>query len=460
MSTTKKESNRLGTEPIRDLLLEFSIPAVIGMLVNALYNIIDRVFIGHGVGDMAIGGVYVGMPISIIIMAFSMLVGVGGNTLVSIRLGQDREKDAEKILGHSLVLLVIISIVLGSVGTLILEPTLVKFGATPENLHYAMDYMGILMKGVIFQVIGMGMNNFIRGEGNPKMAMVTMLIGAITNTVLNPIFIFGFNLGVKGAAYATVVSQAVSAIWIIYYFTKGNSLLKLKFENFKLKAYLVKEILLLGSSPFSMQLASSLVNVIMNNGLNKYGGPMAITSMSVIQSLIQLVTMPVFGINQGAQPLMGYNYGAKQYERVKRTLWYAIYGATAIMTVGFIFAFIFPEVMFKMFLGQSANLDEVMKIGVPGLRIFVSTLPIIAFQIIGANYFQATGSPKQAMFLSLLRQVIVLIPALFILPRVFNLGLTGVWLAVPISDAIATFMTGWLLRESLKDLDKKSEAML
>ncbi len=449
-----KGSNRLGTEPIKDLLIEFSIPAITGMLVNAMYNIVDRIFIGRGVGEFAIGGVFVGMPLSIILMAFAMLVGIGGNTLVSIRLGQDKKDAADKILSHSLILLIILSIILTVLGLAFLEPLLLAFGATEANLVYAVDYMRIVIAGAIFQMVGFGMNNFIRGEGNPKTAMITMLIGAIVNTILDPIFIFVFNMGVKGAALATVISQAISAVWVLYYFSYGDSLLKFKKENMKLRANTVKEIFSMGMSPFSMQIASSLVVVLLNKNLNRYGGDMAISSMSVIQSITQMILMPVFGINQGFQPLVGYNYGANNHDRVKEAFKYAAIAATFVTTLGFILAEIFPVHMFKLFLDNPESLRKISKMGVPGLRIHLAAVPIVGFQIIGSNFFQATGKPKKAMFLSLSRQVLVLIPMITILPRLFNLGLTGVWLSSPLSDLISTIMTAILLYKNVEDMEE------
>lgn len=450
-----KQSNRLGEESVKSLLLEFSIPAIIGMVVNALYNIVDRIFIGRGVGEFAIGGVFVGMPISIIIMAFAMLVGVGGNTLVSIRLGQGRKEDAEKIIGNSLILLIIISLFLTVIGLIFLEPMLLAFGATEGNLIYAMDYMRIILFGSIFQMIGFGLNNFIRGEGNPKTAMITMLIGALINTVLDPIFIFIFKMGVRGAAWATIISQAISAVWVLWYFISGESYLELKKENLRLKSEIVREIFVMGFSPFSMQVASSMVTILMNKSLNIYGGDMAISSMSVIQSITQMILMPVFGINQGVQPIMGYNYGAKKYDRLKDAFKYAAIAATAITTLGFLLAQFFPVQMFKLFLSEPESIAKITEIGVPGLRIHLGAIAIVGFQVIGSNFFQATEKPKHAMFLSLSRQVLILIPTIIILPRMFNLGVTGVWLSAPISDIVATILTAILLKINFTDLDEQ-----
>lgn len=297
------------------------------------------------------------------------------------------------------------------------------------------------------QIIGFGMNNFIRGEGNPKTAMGTMLIGAILNTILDPIFIFYFNMGIKGAALATIISQGASAIWVLHYFLGGKSLLKIRKENLKLKKDIVKEIISIGLAPFSMQIASSMVNVLLNNSLKKYGGDIAISSMGVINSITMLVLMPIFGINQGAQPIIGYNYGAKHYDRVKETLKLAILSATVIVTIGFIFAQTIPEKLISLFI---KNDKELIEVAVKGLRIDFAMFPIIGFQIVSSNYFQATGKPRQAMFLSLSRQVLMLIPALIILPKFFQL--TGVWLALPVSDITSSILTAIFLIKDIKNI--------
>lgn len=448
-----KENERkklLGEEPIGKLLIKFSIPAITGMIVNALYNVVDRIFIGKGVGELAIGGIFISLPISLIIMAFSMLIGIGGNTLVSIKLGQNRKEEAEKVAGNSFVLLTLISSFISIFGLMFLKPLLNIFGASPSNFGYAYDYMKIILIGAPLQAIGFGMNNFIRGEGNPTIAMKTMLIGAISNTILDPIFIFLFDMGVEGAALATIISQGLSSIWVMRYFFSGKSMLNVKKEYLRLKPDIIKNIVLIGLGPFSMQLAGSIVTVLLNNSLKTYGGDLANSSMAVINSVAMMVMMPIFGINQGAQPIIGFNYGAKKYSRVKTTLKYAIIGATAITIFGFIFTQLFPVKLYKIFIPKGGQIAEISRIGVPGMRIYLSMFPIIGFQVVSSNYFQATGKPKQAMLLSLSRQVLVLIPALIILPKIF--GLTGVWLAGPISDLIASVITAYFIINSVKNL--------
>lgn len=313
-----QRSESLGTEPVVSLLMKHSIPAIVGMLVNALYNIVDRIFIGRGVGGVDIGGVYLGMPLMLIIMAVAMLVGIGGNTLVSIRLGQKKKDEADQIASNSLMLLIIIGIVFTILGLIFLKPLLNLIGASSSNIGYAMDYLRIILLGVTFNTVGFGMNNFIRGEGNPNIAMFTMLIGAFLNVLLDYVFIMLFKMGVQGAALATIISQLVSAIWVLHYFYSKKSDLKIQKKYLRIKIPILKNIVLNGLAPFSMQLATSMVTALYNTNLQALGGDLATSSMGVINSLSMVILMPAFGINQGSQPIMGYNYGAAKYDRVKK----------------------------------------------------------------------------------------------------------------------------------------------
>jgi putative MATE family efflux protein len=444
-------SKQLGEESVGKLLLKFSIPAITGMLVNALYNIVDRIFVGNGVESLAIGGITISFPIMIVIMAFGMLVGLGASTLISIRLGQGNKKGAEEILGNALVLNILISILLTVLGILFLEPLLIKFGAEGKTLIYAKQYTSIIIYGVIFQNLAFGMNHSIRAEGNPKMAMFTMLIGAALNTILDPIFIYVFKMGIEGAAIATVISQAVSAAWVLSYFFTGKSSLKVHKQNLKLRKSIILSIFSIGVSPFAMQLAASVVTIILNSQLKTHGGFYAISAMGAINSIAMLILMPIFGINQGSQPIIGFNYGAQKFDRVKRALKLAILAATAVSTTGFIMIQLFPT----FFIGLFGNEAEMLEMGSQGIRIYLSMLPIIAFQIVSANYFQAVGKPRHSMLLSLSRQVIVLIPLLIILPRIFQLR--GVWLAGPSADFISSVITAIFLFREVRHLNDKHD---
>jgi putative MATE family efflux protein len=433
----------LGSETIPRLLLRFSLPAIVGMLVNALYNIVDRIFIGNSVGSLGLAGVTIGFPIMLIVMACTMLIGLGANSLVSIRLGEGRKEEAERILANALVLLVLVSIAITILGLVFLDPVLVLFGASKAVLPYARDYMRIILAGVIFQGLGFGMNNFIRGAGDPKTAMLTMLIGAVLNAILCPIFIFGFGWGIKGSALATVLSQAASASWVLAYFVAGRGSLRLRSANLGLRPKLVASILALGSAPFIMQLAASLVQVIFNKSLERYGGDTAISGMGIVMAVSTLIMMPIFGINQGVQPIIGFNYGARNLGRVREALVKAILVATAIDLVGFAGVELFSR---QIVLAFNHNDAALVDFATGAMRLFLVFLPIIGFQVISANYFQAVGKPRQASFLSLSRQLLLLVPAVLVLPLFF--GLRGVLYAGPLSDLCSSLLTGfWILRE-------------
>lgn len=442
-------SKQLGEESIGKLLFKFSLPAIIGMLVNGLYNMVDRIFIGRGVGSLALSGLAAGFPLSIINMAFGMLVGIGSSAMISIKLGEKDKDSAEKILGNALVLNIILSLMFTTFGLLFLDKLLIIFGASGETLGYARDYMKYIIGGAVLQNIGFGMNNIIRSSGSPRTAMATMLIGAIINTILDPIFIFIFDMGVQGAAIATIISQGISSIWVLAHFISGRSTLKFHKENFKLRLETIKHILAIGMSPFAMQIASSVVITIYNKSLLTYGGNLAVAAMGVINSIIMLFFMPIFGINQGVQPIIGYNYGAKNYARVKKALKLAILAAMSIATVGFIIIQSFPRELIGLF---NKNDIQLIEIGARGIRIDMMFLPIIGFQIVSSNYFQAIGKAKISIILSLSRQVLILIPILIIIPPIFKLD--GVWASAPISDLLSVILTGIFLYKDIKNLNK------
>jgi len=448
------QTSALGTERIGKLLFKFSIPAITGMIVNALYNIVDRIYIGHikGVGSYALSGLAITFPISVIIMAFGMLVGIGASAVISIKLGEKNKETADDILGNALVLITIISLVLGLLGILFLNKLLILFGASESSIPYAKAYIQIILMGAVFQNIGFGINNIIRAEGNPKMAMLTMVFGAIINIILDPILIFGFNMGIEGAAIATIISQAFNTLWVLNYFTskKSGSVLKIKKTNLKLHKYIIMDIFAIGMAPFSMQIASSLVVILYNQGLYAYGGDIAIAAMGILNSISMLIFMPMIGISQGIQPIIGFNYGAKLYPRVIRILKLAIFAGTVIAIIGFVIVQLFARPLISVFVG---NNHDLIKLGARGLRIDLIFLPILGFQILGASYFQAINEAKTSMILSILRQVIVLIPLILILPIFFELD--GLWLSQPFADLIATALTAFFLYRSINKFNSK-----
>ncbi|HOS25885.1 MAG TPA: MATE family efflux transporter [Deltaproteobacteria bacterium] len=444
-------ARQLGESGIAGLLWKFSLPAVVGMVVHSLYNVVDRIFIGRAVGPVGIAGISVAFPMMVILMAFGMLIGIGATSLISIRLGQQRKDEAEKVMGNAFALFVMVSFVLTFAGLAFIEEILLMFGASEEILPHSKEYLEIILMGTVFQCIGFGMNNFIRGEGNPNTAMSTMLIGAFLNIVLDPVFIFWLDMGIRGAAIATVISQAVSSVLVLRYFLFGSSLLKIRLRAFRLERRIVLGILAIGSAPFAMQLASSVIVSLFNHQLRIYGGTIALSVMGIMFSILMLILMPVVGISQGAQPIIGYNYGAGNFERVVRTVRLAALVATGVTLTGFIISMLFPARIIGLF---SSNDAELIAMGGHALRVFFAMLPIIGFQIVGANYFQAVGKPRQAIFLNLSRQVLLLIPSILILPGF--LGLNGVWLAGPVSDLGASLITGTCLFWEIQYLKKKA----
>jgi len=442
-------SDKLENRPIGRLLLSFSVPAIVGMTVQAAYNIVDRIFVGQAVGRLGISAITVTFPVMLILMAFGMLVGLGATAIVSIRLGQRRKEEAETVLGNALVLLVVINGAVAVVASVFLRPLLHLFGASPDVLPMAEGYARIVLLGAIFQGVGFGLNNVIRGEGSPRTAMATMILGASVNVGLDALFIFDLGMGVRGAALATILAQLTTAVWVLMHFRSRRALLRLRLASLRLRFATCRSILAIGSAPFAMQLAASAVIGVLNNQLwaygqrSVYGGDLAISVFGIVYSVAMTTMMPVFGISQGAQPIIGFNYGAQRYDRVKRTLFLAVLVASAVTTVGFAATMLFPSEIVHLFDEKD---QQLIALGSHAIRLCFAVLPVVGFQVIGANYFQAVGKPKHAMLLSLSRQVILLLPGLLIWPRL--LGLDGVWIASPVSDFGSSLLTAvWLARE-------------
>ena len=440
----------LGDAPIGKLLLQYSIPAIIGMVVNALYNIVDRMFIGNipDIGSLAITGVGITMPIMTIVLAFGMLIGIGTTANISLNLGKGNRTTAEKLLGNAFTLSIIVGLAIAITGTIFANPILNLFGASENTLFYAKEYIGIILLGCTFNILSFALNSTIRADGNPKMSSITMVIGCGANIILDYLFIFVLNLGVKGAALATIISQAVTFFIILYYYTAGNSNLKLKIENFKLKKHLVTMTFAIGIAPFATQIANSLVQVIANNALKTYGSDLAIGAMTVISSLNIIFMMPIFGINQGCQPIIGFNYGAKKYERAKEAFKYATIAACVICIIGFISIQCFPTQIISLF----NNDPELTTLAIKGIRIYLLMMPVVGINIVATSYYQSIGKAKISMFVSLLRQVILLIPFTIILPKF--IGLDGVWAAGACADSLSVIITLILLKKEFKQLDK------
>jgi len=442
--------NPLGEEKISKLLVKFSVPAIVGMMVNALYNIVDRIFIGNSpeLGANGLAGITIGFPIMIILLSLGLLFGVGGATLFSIKLGEKKQGEAENILGNAFVMLIFAGTLYMIIGQTLLKPLLFLFGSSETVLPYSMAYMRVIFFGAIFQVVSMGMNNFIRADGNPKLAMFTMFLGAGTNIILDPIFIYSFKMGMAGAALATILSQFLSFVWVISYFLSKNSKNKLKFKNMKPKIHIIARITSLGLPGFSLQVASSILNMVLNKSLLFYGGDIAVSGMGIINSLQTILLMPIIGLNQGVQPIISFNFGAKKYERVKSAIKLAIKVATVIVIVGFIITRLFPKQMISLFNRE----PELLSFGSMALLSWFLCLPVIGFQVVAANFFQAIGKPKTSMFLTLTRQVFLLIPALIIFPRIW--GIHGLLYAAPFSDFLSSLITAILFYKGIKSLGK------
>jgi putative MATE family efflux protein len=431
-------ANPLGERKISRLLLQFSIPATVGMMVNTIYNIVDRIYIGNSpdMGSNGIGGITLVFPIMIILMSMGVLFGIGGATLFSIRLGEQKKDEAENILGNAFVMLMIVGVTFTVLGQIFLKPILLLFGASNDLLPYATEYARVIFFGALFQVVGMGMNNFIRADGSPTIAMLTMIIGAGANIVLDPILIFGLKMGMAGAALATILSQCLSGTWVFLYFIGKRSRNKLKLKYMRLRASIVGKIASLGLPSSLMQLANSFLNMALNKSLITYGGDTAISAMGIINSIQMLLIMPVIGINQGAQPIISFNFGAKKYSRIKETVKLAIIAATVIVSLGYIAVRLFPMQMVSLFNSE----PSILGFGKEALLTWMLLLPVVGFQVVAASFFQAIGRYKSSMFLTLTRQIIFLIPAVLLFSKLW--GVAGLLYAAPVADFFSTLLTG------------------
>jgi putative MATE family efflux protein len=428
-------TNILGTEKIGKLIWDYSLPAIVGTVVMSLYNIIDRIFIGQGVGPLAISGLTLTFPFMIVLMAFGLLVGAGSAARISITLGENNKEKAEKILANAFTLTLIISGTVIIISYIFMGDLLRLFGGTEKTIHYAEDFMKIIIPGGIFSALSFGFNNIMRASGYPKKAMYTMIICAIINIILDPIFIFGFHWGIQGAAFATNIAYFVGTVWVLSHFMKKNSNLRFHRKNFRLEKDIVTSIISIGLSPFSMQLATCFVIILVNTTLIHYGGDLAIGAFGIINSVNTLVVMFIIGLNQGTQPIVGYNFGAKLYSRMFRALKYAVFFATGLATIGFMIGTFLPTFMASLFTRDV----ELQNIAAKALRISVIMFPIIGSQIVITNFFQSIGKAKISILLSLTRQFLFLVPCLFILPTIF--GLTGVWSAMPVSDGLSSIVS-------------------
>jgi putative MATE family efflux protein len=435
----------LGKDDISKLLMQYALPAIVAMTAASLYNITDRIFIGHGVGKEAVNGLGITLPLMNLSAAFGSMIGVGAATLLSIRMGQRDYQTANNILGNVVSLNVIMGISLAIITIVFLKPILIFFGADSETLPYAYDFMFIIMSGNVFTHIFYGLNAMLRSSGSPMKAMIATIFTVVINLILNPLFIFGFGWGIRGSAFATVISQIIVLGWQIYLFSNKNYFIYLKKEFLlKLDKRIVKSSFSIGLSPFLMNVSSVVIISLINYQLRKNGGNDAVGAYAIINSLAFLFVMIVMGINQGMQPIAGYNYGAKLYDRVNLVLKKSIFFATIIMLVGFGIMQMFPRQIGSLFTTDENQINLV----VSGLRWIFMFFPLVGFQIVTTQFFQSIGKPNKSIILSLTRQVFILIPFLLTFPNYW--GVTGVWASMSISDFISVILAAVLLKMELK----------
>lgn len=434
----------LGTEDIRKLLMRYAVPAIVAMTAASLYNMMDSIFIGHGVGPLAIAGLAVTFPFINLAAAFGSLVGVGASTLVSVKMGQKDMKSAEAVLGNVLMLNAAIGLVFMGVCLAFLDPILIFFGASADTLPYARDYMEVILYGNLITHIYMGLNEVMRASGYPQRAMAATLFAVAINGVLNALFIFVMDMGIKGAALGTICAQFLALIGVLYHFFNKNSYIRFQRGIFRIKWHIVGGMLAIGLSPFLMNICSCLIVMLVNNGLKDHGGDMYVGAYGIVNRVVFLFIMIVMGFNQGMQPIAGYNFGARQTDRVIKVLKYTIFCGTAVTCIGFLICQIFPRTIISLF-----TTDEgLISIAERGMRLILLFFPFIGFQMVSTSFFQSIGMAGKAIFLSLTRQLIFLLPCLFILPG--HWGPDGVWGSFPIADFLATVTTTLMLTWQLK----------
>lgn len=452
----KKKEADLGKDSLGPLLLKLALPAILAQIINVLYNMVDRMYIGHipKVGPSALTGVGVTMPVIMAISAFAALVSMGGAPRASIMLGRDEHPKAEKILGNCTVMLVIMAIILTAVFLIWGEPILMVFGASEATIGYALDYMRIYALGTIFVQLALGLNAFINAQGYAKIGMITVAIGALCNIVLDPIFIFSMSMGVKGAALATIISQAISSIFVVYFLTSKRSGLRIKLDNLKLDFQVILPCLALGLSPFIMQFTESVISVCFNTSLLKYGGDIAVGSMTILTSVMQFSMLPLQGLTQGAQPIISFNYGAENIDRVKRAFKLLLKISLSYSMLLWAVAMFIPDTFIYIFTSHG----ELATYTRWAIRIYMAASGIFGIQIACQQTFIAIGNAKTSVFLAVLRKVLVLIPLIFILPMFIENQAFAVFLAEPIADTIAVSVTATLFYQTYKRLGKETKA--
>ena len=449
MSDNKKAALELGTKPVGKLLMQYAIPAIIAMTASSLYNMVDSIFIGQGVGPLAISGLAITFPLMNLSAAFGAAVGVGASTFISVRLGQKDYDTAKHILGNTMTLNLIMGLGVGLVCLLFLDPILRFFGASDQTIPYARDYMVIILLGNVITHMYFGLNAVLRAAGKPKHAMSATIFTVVLNTLLDPLFIYTFGLGIKGAAYATVLAQSLALSWQLYIFSRPKELLHFKRGTFRLQSSIIRNIIAIGLSPFSMNVCACIVVILINNSMVHYGSDLAVGAYGIANKVAFIFVMINMGVNQGMQPIAGYNYGAMRYDRLMKVVKYSIIAATAIMTIGFIIAMTIPGTCARLFTTDPTLIDLSAK----GIRYIMVAFPVVGYQMVVSNFFQSIGKAKISIVLSLSRQLLILLPLLLVLPTMF--GINGVWVSMPVSDTLSAFMAAWIMIVYMRKFKKQ-----
>ena len=449
MSDNKKAALELGTKPVGKLLMQYAIPAIIAMTASSLYNMVDSIFIGQGVGPLAISGLAITFPLMNLSAAFGAAVGVGASTFISVKLGQKDYDTAKHILGNTMTLNLIMGLGVGLVCLLFLDPILRFFGASDQTIPYARDYMVIILLGNVITHMYFGLNAVLRAAGKPKHAMSATIFTVVLNTLLDPLFIYTFGLGIKGAAYATVLAQSLALIWQLYTCSRPKELLHFKRGTFRLQSSIIRNIIAIGLSPFSMNVCACIVVILINNSMVHYGSDLAVGAYGIANKVAFIFVMINMGVNQGMQPIAGYNYGAMRYDRLMKVVKYSIIAATAIMTTGFIIAMTIPGTCARLFTTDPTLVDLSAK----GIRYIMVAFPVVGYQMVVSNFFQSIGKAKISIVLSLSRQLLILLPLLLVLPTMF--GINGVWVSMPVSDTLSAFMAAWIMIVYMRKFKKQ-----
>ncbi len=451
MTDNKQAAMALGTERIRKLLVQYAVPAIIAMTASSLYNMVDSIFIGQGVGPLAISGLALTFPLMNLAAAFGSLVGVGAATLISMKLGQRDYGTAGTVLGNVVILNLIIGVAFAAAALVFLDPILYFFGASADTISYAREYMTVILAGNVVTHMYLGLNAVLRASGHPKRSMYATVMTVVINTALDPLFIYVFGWGIRGAAIATVLAQIVSLVWQIVILSDKKELLHFRRGIYRLRGDIVRNILAIGLSPFLMNLAACFIVILINRSLARYGGDLSIGAFGIVNRLAFFFVMIVMGINQGMQPIAGYNFGSRQFARVLQVLRLTIVGAVCITTAGFLIGELMPRTIVALFTSD----EELMELAAEGMRIAFVCFPIIGFQMVSTNFFQSIGMASKAIVLSLSRQLLFLLPCLLFLPPVFDMytpwnGSWGVWCSMPVSDLLASVVAFFMLTAQLR----------